>query len=134
MALVTKKAQSMTEQTLNDTITNIANVRRIDSNEVLLNKVKLTIEKFQNGTMEDLVVIQGDTIEYKIIISNLSNKDFNNAPFTDQLDSQLEYVDGSFKVDGVTQIPAITNNKLFYLIPNISANGSVTIELQVSVL
>lgn len=76
----------------------------------------------------------GDILTYTITIQNSSLVNETQVVFTDQLDQDVEYVNGSFYVNGQAQTPAIDNRILYYVIPSIEPMSTVEIVFQVRIV
>lgn len=86
----------------------------------------LTLCKYQ--------VVSGDIITYKITIGNENDTQIYNVEFSDTLDSGVEYVDGSFKVDNGTVTPEVDGQTIEYTIPTLNSSSTTKIEFDVKVL
>lgn len=85
----------------------------------------------------DLLVAKiGDTLTYTCVVTNVSLTSIDNVVFSDALQSNCQYVAGSFNVNGSTVSPNYdtSTNTLTYTIPTIAALGVVTIVFKVNIL
>ncbi len=104
-----------------------------ESNEVVL-KI--------NGIMPTVIISldkiearEGETVTYTITVKNPSSTSpMNNVPFSDELDTRLQFVLGSFTVNSAVVTPTYTSNKLTYTLPVIAANSTTTIKFNAIVL
>lgn len=94
----------------------------------------LTLCKYQNDTTKNITVVSGDIITYKITIENENDTQIYNVEFSDTLDSGVEYVDGSFKVDNGTVTPEVDGQTIEYTIPTLNSSSTTKIEFDVKVL
>jgi len=99
----------------------------IQSNKEEVEIVDIVVEKTANCP----IAFVGGTIQYCITVTNPSLHEFQST-FRDVLDSRLEYVDGSFTVDGTTQTPTISGQEISHLV-TIPADSTVTICFKVKV-
>lgn len=81
----------------------------------------LTIVKSANVE----TVTSGDTLTYTTVITNTGNIAAENIEFSDPLDSQLTFVDGSVTINGTSQ-PSYDPNTGFNL-GNLNPGGTITI-------
>lgn len=115
---------------------NNANYFDKTSNYVNINVVdmsKVVVSKLVNDALE-ITAMVGDVVNFKITILNDNDVAILNKMFFDTLDIKLQYVVGSFKVNSVVTVPTIAGQTIKYTIPNLSANGSVIIEFQATIL
>ena len=78
---------------------------------------------------------EGETVKFTVTVKNPSLvTPMNGAVFSDELDQNLDYVTGTFKVNGVDATPTLTGNELKYTIPAIAANSTLTITFDAEVL
>lgn len=75
-----------------------------------------------------------EILTYTVTITNISLSPVNNLPFSDVIPDGSTYEVDSFKVNGSTVTPTITDNTITYTIPSISALGVATIQFQVKVV
>lgn len=104
---------------------------QIKSNEVVINlppNMQPKIKKKANKTS----VSVGDTIKYTIEITGRDNT-VSSYPFSDTLDTDTEYIAGTFKVDGTAQTPTATSPTITYTL-TIPADTTVVVEFDVLVL
>lgn len=83
-------------------------------------------------TVDKAIANIGDTLTYTVTITNLGLTSMNNVPFSDEIPAGSEYVDGSFKLNGSTVTPTITEGVLNYTIPSIGILGTAIIQFQVT--
>lgn len=85
-------------------------------------------------TVDKLVASIGETLTYTIVITNVALQAITNLPFSDVIPDGTEYVDDSFKLNGTTVTPTITDDTLNYTIPSIGILGIATISFQVVIV
>ncbi len=104
------------------------------SNTVLANLLdNITLSKTQNGVSTPIDVVSGQQVDYQIVIKNPNSTSFSNVKFMDNIPSGMNYITGTFKVNGSTQTPTISGNVLSYIISTLPGSGSVTIDFSVTV-
>ncbi|MGX7244867.1 isopeptide-forming domain-containing fimbrial protein [Enterococcus quebecensis] len=142
---VTKNEAMASGETLKDPtdLDSTKLTQETDSNEVIIHKQPDPIIKKEILDPSDAKVFNGDEITYQISVANgtLENKEtlggLHNAKVTDELDSNLEYVDESTTVGGIkiSDTGVWTNNKNFTYTFNevIPAGESRTITFRVKV-
>jgi len=101
-----------------------------DSNEVESTYLNIEVKK----SASCIWAVRGKNLTYCTDVTNMSAKAVADAKFNDTLDLGLQYVDGSFTIDGVTAVPQIAGQQLSYTIPQINMNQTVKICFQVKVL
>lgn len=75
----------------------------------------------------------GDILTYTVSIRNSSLVDETQVLFSDKFEGHVIYVNESFLVNGQSQIPAIEDHTLYYMIPLIEAMSTVDIVFQVRI-
>lgn len=75
-----------------------------------------------------------EILTYTVTITNISLSPVNNLPFSDVIPDGSTYEVDSFKVNGSTVTPTITDNTITYTIPSIASLGIATIQFQVKVV
>ena len=105
--------------------------RRIETNTIHLHRVELEFEK--HGP-ECEHVFTGETVEFRVTIKNKSNKEFRNVLFSDPLSRELEFVEGSFRVDGRHERPTLRRNELQYRFRHIREHSEHEITFKVRIL
>ena len=108
----------------------------IESNEVEVDIIDVEIKK----EADCAYAVVGGQICYTITIENRSEVPFNDPAigpgqlfFRDPLDENLEYVQGSFTVDGHQRTPTVTNNEISYHL-DVPATSTVIVRFCVKVL
>lgn len=76
----------------------------------LLDSTLLTMVKTQSTEL----VVSGGTITYTIVITNLSLAPLVNFEFEDIIPTGMSYETGSFRVNGLTKTPVISDQTLSY--------------------
>lgn len=106
-----------------------------DSEVVKSNAVETQIKNplLVQKAVDKTVASIGDTLSYTITIQNPSLMPFLNVTFTDTVDSHLNYITPSFKVNGVQKTPTISGQVISYVIDSIAANSNVVITFQARV-
>jgi uncharacterized repeat protein (TIGR01451 family) len=120
------------------TITNTANAElelcgelvQITSNTVNLEVAEIIIRKYANCSF----TIVGGTVRFCIEVSNPSAATINNVLIRDVLDPRLQYIPGTFFVNGVPATPTVVGNVLSYNIPAIPPFSTVVACFRVRVL
>lgn len=103
--------------------------KTITSNEVISTlATDLSITKSQQADL----ISQGQ--KYTCQITNPNPLPVLLVLFTDTIPAGMSFVTGSFKVNNVVTIPALTGQVLTYTIPTIAANATVTVEFSVLVV
>ena len=102
----------------------------IQTNEVELHKLELEFEK--HGP-ECAHVVEGDIVEYRIIVRNKSNVELHHVEFRDPLHEGFEYVQHSFRVNGRHERPHVHRNELRYRFECIPANCELVITFSVRI-
>jgi hypothetical protein len=59
--------------------------------------------------------------------------DFADVKFVDWLDDDLQFVNGSFKVDGKQETPKITGQEISFVIDKLPKHGEIIITFKVKV-
>ena len=85
--------------------------REIESNRVELHVVDVEFEK--HGP-ECNHVVEGENVEFRFVIKNKSNVELENVEFRDHLVRELEFVEGSFRVNGRPQRPNVHRNTVSF--------------------
>jgi uncharacterized repeat protein (TIGR01451 family) len=75
----------------------------------------------------------GTIYTYTCTISNKGGSIANLVIFSDILQSNIQYITGSFKVDGITKLP-VNISPLLYTIPSIAVDATVVITFDVKIL
>jgi len=101
----------------------------IESNETEAEKIKITVEKSQSCNF----VLVGEKIKYTVKITNDSCVEIEDVVFKDELDDCVEFVAGSFTVDGKHVTPVIRDGVLKYTIPKLEPCQTVVITFEVKV-
>jgi len=105
----------------------------IKSNETKAKELNLKITKTQSCD----IFVTGSVITYCSIIKNESDILLHHVKWSDLLDERLEYVVGTFKVNGVTHNPTITTignrKELSWILNPIHPNSTITICFDVKV-
>jgi uncharacterized repeat protein (TIGR01451 family) len=100
------------------------------SNEVESHFLNIELKKRVNC----IWAIHGKNLTYCVDIINRSTAKVPDVRFRDTLDLGVQYVSGSFMVNGTPQTPSISGQTLTYLIPNLDLNQTITICFEVKVL
>jgi uncharacterized repeat protein (TIGR01451 family) len=100
------------------------------SNEVVAYYLDIELIKTQSC----MWAVHGQTLTYHTTIKNRSTQTVIDLKFYDTLDLGLQYVVGSFKVNGTPETPEIHGQELSYVIHKIDPNETITISFQVKVL
>lgn len=74
----------------------------------------------------------GETLTYTITVTNIALGAINDIPFSDVIPTGSSYVADSFKVNGSSVTPTITDDTLEYTIPSIAGLGTAIIQFQVT--
>lgn len=94
------------------------------------NPTTLVLEKTNKAPSDAKI---GTVYTYVCSIENIGETSATVAKFKDELQSNIEYVVGSFKVDDVLAIP-ITTDPLTYIIANILPKSKVVITFDVKIV
>jgi len=70
----------------------------------------------------------GEYVEYEIVIKNNSNSTINNIVIYDPIPSPLMYVNGSTKINGMTNVDGIATSGI--AVGRLNSQQSITISLQ----
>lgn len=76
----------------------------VESNQAEVNIIDLSLTKVASCSR----AVVGGRICYTITISNNCGEEIEDVTFRDPLDSNLEYITGSFEIDGVPTAPTST--------------------------
>lgn len=101
-----------------------------DSNEVQAHYLNIELTKTQSC----IWAIHGKNLTYCVTIKNKSTDRVTDLKFYDTLDLGVEYVPGSFRVNGEEVTPDINGRTISYIIPELALNQTITICFQVKVL
>lgn len=119
-------------------INKLDNIASIEYNGATINSLPvetlLLIPPTILKTVDKTVASINEVLTYTVVITNVGLTTITNLPFTDVLPAGSQYVTDSFKVNGSSATPTLTNNTLTYTIPSISALGVVTLTFQVTVI
>lgn len=102
----------------------------LESNEVCLDKIKLSIFK----SADCRYVYEGEIVKYTIKVCNESDVRVEEIEFKDTLANGTAYVQNSFKVDGKHEKPEIHGQTLEYKFHEMSHKADHTITFEVKVL
>lgn len=118
-------------------INNIATIKvgssTVKSNTVVAEVLEVEFIKKQNGAIIDIIVAHGDTLLYLIEITNNGSKPLHSVKFSDIVQPNATYIVGSFKVNGLTLVPAISGSTLETTIALIAVGATATVEFNVIV-
>lgn len=108
----------------------------LDNKDFDLSSQNLEIDVVNNEVYvlkqaDTTAVKTGDTITYTITITNNGTLKNTNITFTDPIPENVEFVEGSMKVDGIAQQDY--NPATGFALKNLDANDSTTIEFKVIV-
>jgi uncharacterized repeat protein (TIGR01451 family) len=98
----------------------------IVSNTVTTKPIKIRIEKKQNCD----VVFIGENVKYTVEIENQCSTDVENLIFKDELDKCLEFVKGSFRVNGKVEAPEIKDNTIIFKIDKLESCETLVITFE----
>ncbi|MDR0850452.1 MAG: DUF11 domain-containing protein [Christensenellaceae bacterium] len=102
-------------------------MRVFESNIVETTRIDIAVEKSQSNPL----IFDGDEHEYTVKVINKSMLDIDNVHFKDFLDDGLEYVAGSFKVDGQSEDPKMVGHELSYDIKKLHARKEAILAFRV---
>ena len=102
----------------------------IRSNPVVTRKVSVTLEKCQSKRC----VVEGDKQHYTVKIKNCSGFDLENAIFKDFIPNGMQFIQGSFKVNGRCENPCINGRVLEFKLCRVPNNENVIVEFDMEVL
>lgn len=107
-----------------------------DGNPITSNTVEtlLLLAPTITKAVDKLTAVVGDTLTYTITVTNLALSPLSNIPFTDIIAEGATYVADSFKLNGSSATPTVTDQTLSYTIASIAALGVATIQFQVTVV
>jgi len=103
---------------------------QITSNTISFEVAEILITKYVNCPS----TVVGGTLRFCIEISNPSTTAINNVILRDALDPRLQYVPGSFTINGVPATPSVVGNVLSYNIGTIPPLSTVVACFRVRVL
>ena len=83
----------------------------IESEEIKLQKLAVEIEKHGPSCP---YVLEGETVEFRIMVRNKSDIELRGVEFVDPLHSDFEYVPHSFRVDGRHERPHLRRGELSF--------------------
>ena len=99
----------------------------VSSNETEVNEIKLSLKKKACAG-----VLAGGALEYEITVGN-DGVPVYGVLFKDVLQDGVDYVYGSFKIDGKEETPELTGQTLSYHIPEIEGNTEIIITFKVEI-
>ena len=104
-------------------------VVEVESNAVQTKPIKIKVEKKQACD----TVLVGKNAKFKVVIENQCDTELHDLLFKDRLAKCLDFVEGSFKVDGHERRPEIRDNAISYKIDKLEPCKELTIEFEAKV-